>query len=144
MKRDDVRNIIKGIHAHFRAPLSPGVLEGITSSLLPQLSHYSLEHVERVATGIIRGRKPTPGNCPSMDELLDLCGDAHKSATAGNTKYDREEDYRYPIDGLLKGFEILQEDGDDDFKRYADKTGMPENDRRRVRYRASVIARRND
>ena len=142
MKRDDVRTIIKGIHAHFRAPLSPGVLEGITSSMLPQLAHYSLEHVEPVATGLIRARKPTPGACPSMDEFLEACGDRHKSAVAA-TSYDRTEDTRYPVDNLVRGLDILQEHGDGDFTAFANTTGMPDNDRERVRYRARIIAGRS-
>ena len=36
-----------------------------------------------------------------------------------------------------------QEHGDGDFTAFADKTGMPDNDRERVRYRARIIAGRS-
>lgn len=46
--------------------------------------------------------------------------------------YDREDDPRFPVEKLWKGFEILRDHGTQRFNNYCDSVQMPAADRRRI------------
>lgn len=48
-------------------------------------------------------------------------------------KYNKTEDYRYPVEKMHEAFELLERDGNQEFMRFCASTGMPENDIERVR-----------
>ena len=48
-------------------------------------------------------------------------------------KYNKTEDYRYPVEKMHEAFSILEGDGNQAFMRFCASTGTPENDIERVR-----------
>jgi hypothetical protein len=48
-------------------------------------------------------------------------------------KYNKDEDFRYPVENMHEAFSILEHNGNADFIAFCKSTGMPENDIERVR-----------
>jgi hypothetical protein len=118
-----------------------GLTPGITRQYFERVRFYPLAALKFAISRHIEANRPQPSNFPTIRELGNLCADwlqLKPSVRASMMIYDRDEDFDYPVELMEKAHTILIHEGEEAFQVYANETGMPLNDRERVRQRYTV------
>jgi len=100
-----------------------------------RIKTYPLSSVEYSVGQIIESRRPTPGNFPTIIELINGCCewlDQHPEERFARTVYDPDDDPAYPIGKMWDGYYVLEREGFESFSAFAMKNRMPRKDFDRV------------
>lgn len=96
---------------------------------------YPLAAVDFAIEKLIDERRPTPGNWPTINEIINLClayFKDHPEILFEMKEFNEFEDFDYPIGKLEDGFRLLERSGQEAFLKFAEKNRMPLSDRERV------------
>lgn len=124
---------------YFRAKTS----EMIDRQYYSRVRFYPLDALKGGIEKHVDVNRPIPSNFPSPNDLANGCADwlqQNPKIKESITVYDSEEDLDFDLRHLLSAFYILQHHGAAEFKSYCDKVRMPAADRRRVVFKAKVVA----
>ena len=103
---------------------------------------YPVPSLEHSVEQIIEDRRPTAGNFPTINEIINGCWkwlDQHPDIKFERTEFDPIEDLSYPTIKLWDGFNILQARGKESFMFFAEKNRMPKNDIDRVMMKHNCV-----
>ena len=124
---------------YFRAKTS----ELIDRQYYSRVRFYPLEALRGAMEKHVDVSRPIPSNFPSPSDLANGCADwLHENPKVKEsiTVYDPEDDPDFDIRHLLSAFYILTNYGGKAFNTYCAKVKMPAADRRRVLFKANVVA----
>ena len=100
-----------------------------------RIKHLPLEAFKFSVDYFIENSRPTPGNFPTINELVNKCYDFIESNPGlkfERTVFDRIDDHRYPVQKLWDAYNVLIRYDIDRFKQFAIDNRMPRNDIERV------------
>ena len=101
---------------------------------------YDLKYIGKSAfdhavRAIMKGRKPMPGNFPTIEDVQALCP-RQKSDFTYN-QYETEQEYykRITVDNLFTALQVLEKEGREQFIRYCNANNFSEDDIERVEWK---------
>lgn len=111
-----------------------------------KIKFYPVEGLEYAINFLIENGKPTPGNFPTVNDIINLIMkwlDTHPDEKFKRMEFDKYNDYSYPLSKLWDGYKVLIADGQTAFERFAERNRMPAQDRERVvmKYKVSQAHR---
>jgi hypothetical protein len=107
-----------------------------------KIKFYPVKGLEYAVDFLIENGKPTPGQFPTVNEIINLIMtwlDANPEEKFKRTEFDPVEDFSYPIGKLIDGYKVLASQGEKAFRIFAKNNRMPKNDQDRVIMKHKVI-----
>ena len=107
-----------------------------------RVKNLPLEGLKFSVDYFIDNSRPTPGNFPTINELINKIYEwleANPAEKFKRTSFKEVEDFTYPLQKLWEGYNILSTRGEKAFEKFANQYRMPVNDRERVRMKNNVV-----
>ena len=100
-----------------------------------KIKFYPVEGFKYAVDFLVENGKPTPGNFPTVNEIVNLIVswlDSNPNEKFKRQQFDPYNDFTYPLSKLWDRYKILIADGIPAFERFAESNRMPSQDRERV------------
>ena len=113
-----------------------------SDAMYRRLQSYPLVALRQAIDKLIEERRPTPGNWPTINEIINGCQEwlsAHPDEKFKMYDFDKEDDPDYPVTKLSEGYGVLTKFGPEAFASFCKANRMPRQDVERVKNKLRVV-----
>jgi len=100
-----------------------------------ELKYIKKDSFDHAVRSITKGRKPNPGNFPTIEEFQALCPRQQSDINYNSNESDVDYYKRITVQDLCEALSILQKRGHDQFLRYYQSKNVSEEDIERVEWK---------
>jgi len=99
------------------------------------LNYITKDDFEHVIRSLMRGRKPSPANFPTIEDIQAICPREKSDMDYRQTESEMDYYKRIAVTDLWQAFNILEKSGHDQFLRYCKAKNFNEDDVERVEWK---------
>jgi len=126
---------MKNLSSFFGKNLSTGQSEFYYNDL-KYITKDSFDHAVRA---IMKGRKPNPGNFPTIEEIQALCPKQKTDSIYNQGETESEYYKRITVQDLWDALAVLQKNGHDQFLRYCKSRNINQDDIERIEFKNRYV-----
>ena len=126
---------IKQLSSFFGKNLSSGQ----SDFYFNELKYVSKDSFDHAGRAIMKGKKPMPGNFPTIEEIQALCPKQRSDSTYNQGETEDEYYKRITVDDLFNALIILQKNGHEQFIRYCKTRNINQDDIERIEFKNKYV-----
>ena len=126
---------IKQLSSFFGKNLSNGQAE----FYFKEVSYITKDSFDHAVRAILKGRKPNPGNFPTIEEIQALCPKQRSDSVWNHGETEEEYYRRVSVDDLFVALTVLQKSGREQFLRHCKTNNISQDDIERIEFKDKYV-----